>query len=205
MARGSGGSAFGAAAFLPARSLVSRAARGLLILLLVPALSGWSVKGTQVARSYYKLSGHDHGELVASIRRNGPKAGSAYGMGIIDFFPRYETQSRHGLCRISRADTGLKISLRLPRWDATPGAPPRIANFASYFVRTIEAHEMQHVRIAERYARQITAGLLGLKPEPSCWSLRAKARELIGRLKKNHAAAQRGFDDRTRKQIRRLI
>lgn len=157
-----------------------------------------------IRRSYYTVSGNSHAEIVASVKRNGPRNGFAYGIGFIDFLPRYGTALRDGLCRVDRAEVGLRIHLRLPRWDGG-GAPRTAARIATRFVRAIERHEMQHAAIARRYAARMKALLARLSPEQSCWMLRARAEETLARLKKEHAAAQRAFDVRTNRQIKRLL
>ncbi len=172
----------------------------------VPLLGGWA-KGSEVevVSRYYSIHGANHAELVASVRRNGPKGGQAYGIGYIDFFPRYRTASAAGGCRIAEAEVGLRIELELPRWDGARDGPSRIANFARRFARAIEAHEMEHVRIARHYARRMRTELLRLKADASCWSLASRAEDLIRDMKKRHVESQKAFDRRVRKQIKRLL
>lgn len=176
-----------------------------ILLIAIPTLSGFAVKGVKVEKSYYKISGKSYGELVKTVRRNGPRAGRAYGLGIIDFFPSYEIRRIDGQCRIVSAEVGLRVKLRLPKWHGETGTPRKIVRVARRFERVIDAHEAQHVRIAKRYARLMRHRLLKLGAEKSCWTLRTKSRELIKQLKRQHIAAHKRFDNRTRKQIRRLL
>lgn len=173
---------------------------------IVPLLGGWA-KGSdvEIVSRYYSIHGASHAELVASVRRNGPKGGQAYGIGYIDFFPRYRTEPGAGGCRIVRPEVGLRIVLELPRWDSDKGGPPRIAGFARRFARAIEAHEMEHVRIARSYAARMRTALARLKPDASCWSLASRAAKLIGDLKMRHVESQGAFDRRVNKQIKRLL
>ena len=159
----------------------------------------------RMTTTYYKVSGNTHAEIRASVRRNGPRGGFAYGIGYIDFLPSYKVRADSGLCRIAEAEVGLKVDLQLPKWEDPGGAKPAARNFATHFVRTIEAHEMQHVAIARSYARTMAQRLRKLSSNDGCWSLRTEARRLIDDLKAAHRAAQRAFDDRTRNQIRRLL
>lgn len=172
----------------------------------VPLFGGW-VKGSnvEIVSRYYSIHGASHAELVASVRRNGPKGGRAYGIGYIDFFPRYRTEPGADGCRIVEADVGLRVELELPRWEGVEGGSAKIANLARRFARAIEAHEMEHVRIARSYAGRMRTALLRLKPDTSCWSLRSRAEDLIGDLKKRHIESQKAFDRRVNKQIRRLL
>jgi predicted secreted Zn-dependent protease len=173
--------------------------------LVVPLLSGWKVTGTNIRYAYYPVSGKSHTEIVRSVRRFAPKRGFAYGMGFIDFHPDYDMSSKNGECRVTRADTGLRILLKLPEWKGPDDAPRSAVRLGRHFERSIKSHEMQHVRIAERYAGQMSRELKRLKPAKNCWSLRRDAHELIKRIKKQHIAAQNAFDRRTLKQIRRLL
>ncbi|MCB1452102.1 MAG: DUF922 domain-containing protein, partial [Rhizobiaceae bacterium] len=101
--------------------------------------------------------------------------------------------------------TGLSITLKLPEWKGPKDAPRSAARLGRHFERVIKQHELQHVKIAERYARKISSDLKKLKPEKSCWTMRSKAHDLIKVIKKQHINAQRAFDRRTLKQIKRLL
>lgn len=176
-----------------------------LLIAALPALSGYTVKGVEVEKSYYRIYGKNHGELLTSVRRHGPRAGRAYGLGIIDFFPDYQVRRVDAKCRVTEASVGLRVQLKLPQWHGGTGTPRSVARTARRFERVINAHEMQHVAIAKRYARLMAQRLKKLPAEQSCWALRSRAREAIALLKRQHIAAQRQFDNRTRKQIKRLL
>ncbi len=175
------------------------------VALLVPALAAWGATGTRIDTTYYKIGGRSHAELLASIKRNGPRNGFAYGMGIIEFFPHFTTAIRDGLCRIEKVETAMTVYLRLPKWNGPRDAPRSVIRTAAYFERVIRAHEMQHVAIAKVYQRRFDSSLRRMSPDQSCWTLRREAYALVIRIKKQHVAAQRAFDNRTRKQIKRLI
>ncbi|MBO6717453.1 MAG: DUF922 domain-containing protein [Rhizobiaceae bacterium] len=188
------------------RNAAMRIAVALIIAALtVPLLSGWRVTGTNVRYAYYPVSGRNHAEIVRSVRRFAPRNGYAYGMGFIDFHPDYDVTSRRGECRITRADTGLSIHLKLPEWRGPDDAPASAVRLGRRFERSIRDHEMQHVRIAERYARQMSRSLMGIKGQENCWALRREARDVIASVKRAHLAAQKAFDRRTLRQIRRLL
>lgn len=176
-----------------------------VLLAAVPALAGFTVKGVKIEKSYYRISGQSHGELVKTVRRNAPRSGRAYGLGIIDFYPKYRTRRVDGECHIANVEVGLRVQLRLPQWHGETGTPRRVARIARRFERVIDAHEMHHVKIAKRYAKLMQQRLRKLPREKSCWTLRSRAREVIRKLKRQHIAAHKRFDNRTRKQIRRLL
>jgi predicted secreted Zn-dependent protease len=196
--------------FLPSRDGGPRTRRAFVriaaLAACIPLFGGWA-KGShvEIVSRYYSIHGASHAELVASVRRNGPKGGRAYGIGYIDFFPRYRTEPGIAGCRIVEAEVGLRVELELPRWDGAEGGPAKVANFGRRFARAIEAHEMEHVRIARSYAGRMRSALLRLKPDASCWSLSSRAEELIGNLKKRHVESQKAFDRRVNKQIKRLL
>ena len=79
---------------------------------------------------------------------------------------------------------------------------PRIA---LRFERVIDAHERHHVKIAERYARLMERRLKKLKADKSCWTVRARAGEVLADLKKRHIQAQKRFDRKSYRQISRLL
>lgn len=168
------------------------------------ALGGGASAETRIDMNYYAISGRSHAELVGSVRRHGP-GGFAYGLGIIDFYPSFDTGWRGGKCRIVAAETGLTVSLRLPEWRGPADAPGRVVRTARRFVNAVRGHEMRHVDIARRYQRAMTTRLLKLPAAANCWRLAADARRLIERLKADHRAAQRLFDARSHRQIRRWL
>ena len=85
--------------------------------------SGVSVSATDLRISYYEISGTSHAELVRAVRHRGPRAGTAYGIAFIDFLPRYRTSRDDGLCRLGKVTVGLRVRMRLPKWDRKAGAP----------------------------------------------------------------------------------
>lgn len=99
----------------------------------------------------------------------------------------------------------LSIHLKLPEWKGPNDAPRAAVRLGRHFERAIRSHELQHVKIAERYARAMSAELRRLKPEKDCWALRGKANDLIRKVKAQHLASQKAFDRRTFKQIKRLL
>lgn len=177
----------------------------LTAVLAVPVLAGWRITGTKIRYAYYPVSGKNHAEILRSVRRFAPRAGRAYGIGFIDFYPDYDFSAKSGACRVTRADTGLSIQLKLPEWKGPNDAPRAAVRLGRHFERSIRQHELQHVKIAESYARRMSRELLKLKPEESCWGLRRKAGDLIKRVKQHHINAQKAFDRRTFKQIKRLL
>ncbi|MEO9615257.1 MAG: DUF922 domain-containing protein [Nitratireductor sp.] len=179
-------------------------AAALLLGAIAPS-AGWAGDETRITRRYYAISGQSRAELVASVRRNAPRAGSAYGIGFIDFDPRYTFTPHARGCRVDKATVGLRIVLRLPRWNGAKDAPRSVRRLAARFERAITAHEMQHVRIAKRHARRMARQIAGLKPAENCWRLRQTAQALIARHNKAHRASQAAFDRRTRKAIKRLL
>lgn len=183
----------------PTRRIAAIAA----LVLALPLAMGWKITGTRVEERPYPIAGRTHAELVGSVRRHGPMG--AYGVGIIDFHPHFETAARNGRCVVSSAETGLTVQLRIPEWRGDKAAPARVQRVARNFQRAVRAHELQHVAIAKRYQSAMTAALRRLKPADNCWKLRTAARELIAAIKKQHLGAQRAFDRRTLKQIRRLL
>jgi predicted secreted Zn-dependent protease len=168
-------------------------------------LTAWTPDPLRIEKSHYTIHATSRADLLNAVRRSGPRAGTAYGLATIDFHPRIRTERSGTKCRIVSVKVGLSIWMRLPRWDRTRKAPATVSRVALAFERAVEAHEMQHVAIARAHARNMERRLSTLSSDPSCWRLRARADRLIAELKRAHAVAQRRFDDRTRRQIKRLL
>lgn len=179
----------------------------------VVALAGWLAGQASFAlaahlhidRSYYRISGQNRQEIKASVRMAGPKGGSAYGLSAIDFLPQWKTRSDGPVCRIVRADVGLRIAMRLPRWQARFGSSGKPPTAARHFVAAVERHEMGHVSIARRYAADMARRLSKLSSKEGCRALHRAAGEMIAAMKQRHRAAHRAYDNRTRRGIKRLL
>jgi predicted secreted Zn-dependent protease len=167
--------------------------------------AGFGKVETRIDIDGYPISGRTHAELVSSVKSHAPMEGRVYGIGFIDFDPRFETKSDKGMCRVASADTGLRVSLRVPEWRGASDAPKGVARVARDFERAVRAHEMHHVAIAKSWQRRISAALKGMKAAKSCYELRDRADELIRRLKAQHRDAQRAFDKRTYRKLARLL
>lgn len=170
------------------------------------AAGGWTVTGTVVETSHYLVSARSHAEFVSAVRRAAPRSGTAFGHAIIDFFPTYLTMPAQGKgCRVGKVEVGLRIQLRVPKWRPASGTPKSVARRGRHFERTILAHEQHHVAIAKRFAVRMRTALGKMKTDGDCWQLRREANERIARLKKQHLAAQKAFDKRSYRQMKRLL
>ncbi len=184
-----------------------RAAIGRLsaIVFAIPLLAGWQEGDTKIHYTYYPVSGKNHAEIASSVRRFAPKAGRAYGIGFLHFDPRYDMRMKDGKCRVVSTRTKLTIKLKLPEWKGPDDAPRSAVRLGKHFAKSIRRHEMDHVKIAERYARKMSRDLARLKPAEDCWKLGAKARDLLKQINAQHMASQRAYDNRTRRQLKRLL
>jgi predicted secreted Zn-dependent protease len=181
------------------------AAKLLGVALAVFVTGGFGPVETRIDIDPYPISGKTRGQLVDSVKMHGPMGGRVYGIGFIDFDPRFQTKSDKGLCRVTSAETGLRVNLRVPEWRGGPEAPKGIARVARNFERVVRAHEMQHVAIARSWQKRMTSMLKALKADKDCYALRNRADESIRRLKAQHRDAQRAFDKRTYRQLARLL
>lgn len=103
-------------------------------------------------------------------------------------------EERDGRCRITASRTRLQMEITLPRLNTTDAAVRR--RFGQYLF-ALRAHEMEHVSIARRYAREIDEGILRLPQMPSCSALSGAADTLGRRLIAEAAEAEREMDRRT--------
>lgn len=176
-------------------------------------LAGWLAGQASLAlaahlhidRNYYRISGQNRQEIKASVRMSGPKGGTAYGLSVIDFLPRWRTRADGATCQIVDVDVGLRIAMRLPKWHGGVAGAGAVPPPARRFVSAIERHEMGHVAIARRYARDIAGRLSRLSSDRGCWPLQREASALIADMKRRHLHAHRVYDERTRRGIRRLL
>lgn len=185
-----------------------RAREGRLALagIIVVTTGGAAAAGeVAVTTSHYGFTGVSKSDIKASVSRNGPNGGTAWGQSIIDFAPEWRTEEQNGICRLTGVRVGLTVSMKLPQWRPGFGKPAIVPAHARRFMSGIERHENGHVAIARRYAAELTRRLSVLRSSDGCWPLRSMANAEREAIKPRHLAAHRAYDARTRMVLKALL
>ena len=177
----------------------------LLALLAMAILSGCAVTGTKIDKRTYAVYGETRAELKRDIRRRGPKGGSAYGLAVITFYPRYTVAQKGKVCRVTSAEVGMHAILTEPSWRGSKPARGSVARTWKRFSNYVRYHEAAHARIAKTHARRMKVTISKMSSSKGCADLRRKIDKRIKVMKRRHLAAQHGFDDREKRRIKNLI
>jgi predicted secreted Zn-dependent protease len=150
---------------------------------------------------YYDVTGATAREVRASLNREGPISGNddkRYD-AVCRWNVAWKFQYRrgNGSCGIESATTEVKITITFPRLktDETTSAS-LVKAFASYSEKLM-VHEKGHAQNAIDTAQKIEAGILALRPEPTCDAMRTAANALGQTFIKAANQADIDYDRRT--------
>ncbi len=152
-----------------------------------------------VAYVYYDAHGSTPEELHASLRNNGPSTGGATyfaatssqtGFG-------YKTEEQNGRCRLTDVGVTVKISMLLPLWGERDRAPEPLRRAWDEFLDRLLLHEGGHVRITDRFSRDLYNGLKTLTAN-SCNLLDSQSKAFIDDLSRRQDEANSAYDLETR-------
>ena len=127
--------------------------------------------------TYYDIHGSTARELVAEMRKLGPKTSSG---GI--FFGETQSPLRWDwrlhtdgpMCSTTSVNVYVRSEITLPRWTPPSGAPPDLVAQWKQFIVALETHEIGHKDISGRGARDVLTALRRLTVSCSTFSAEAK-------------------------------
>lgn len=162
---------------------------------------------TQVSTSYYDVRGTTAEDIDRDIRAKGPLKGHALALAAIQFEPVsiLQRETDKG-CHFEAAKFRVKAAITLPRWTDRLKSPDRDLRRAwqglSDYARW---HEDMHVRIAERFASQLSRDIEAIEPQKTCDRLDRTAKTIVDRNARSHDKAQNAFDRAEQKRLQQLI
>lgn len=180
-----------------------RAARSAYLVALLAALAATTPSAlarpvVRVTIEEYVVDGRTGAELMAEIRRKGPRHGimtramaqTRYGLAFdLDAAPR------RGQCRVLRAEVRLDITYHYPRL-ARPLSPAMQKRWQA-FLAGVRRHEEGHGDLARRMAAEVERALLRMA-EPggreACAIIRQKAPRLAERIFERYETMQKRYD-----------
>lgn len=109
----------------------------------------------------YEVNGDTVGELVASIRENGPRV-EDHGFGASTRWSvrwSYSYGRRGAECRVTRADVELEVVVTSPIWLAEPDVSAELIDTWTAFTVALDAHEAGHREHGVEAAREVRDAL----------------------------------------------
>lgn len=152
----------------------------------------------QVARRRHAVAGRTARQLRGSLGREGRRIEGETAPAWTDWKVNvgYEYRRQEDRCRLTSPDVEVRITVHLPRWVDSAGAPRRLRERWRRDLRAMERHEEGHVRLARRAGRRVHRALADLPGGP-CDRLRARADSAAAAVLGEARAAQRRYDDVT--------
>ena len=132
--------------------------------------------------NYYDVTGATAREVRASLNREGPISGNdgkrydAVCRWNVSW--KFQYRRGNGSCGIEPASTEVKITITFPRLKTDETTSASLVKAFASFAEKLMLHEKGHAQNAIDTARKIEAGILALRPEPTCDALRNAANDL---------------------------
>jgi len=149
--------------------------------------------------AYYDVHGRTAAELVAEMRRLGPKSatgGSFFGEARSPMQWNWRTRPDGSMCYATDVRIRVTALITLPRWTPPPDAPPTLVAQWKQFLDGLERHEVGHKDISGRAARDIQQRLGGLRT--FCSSFATDARQITDAIVARSRDEQTRYDAATR-------
>jgi predicted secreted Zn-dependent protease len=127
--------------------------------------------------TYYDIHGSTARELVAEMRKLGPKtAGGGIFFGETQSPLRWDWRLHTDgpVCSTTSVNVYVRSEITLPRWTPPSGAPPDLVAQWKQFIAALETHEIGHKDISGRGARDVLTALRRLTVSCSTFSSEAK-------------------------------
>ncbi|HEX2080540.1 MAG TPA: DUF922 domain-containing protein [Longimicrobium sp.] len=144
---------------------------------------------------FYDVEGATARELSASIRRARPS--SQPGIGHTTWNVTWRAEWDGNPCRVLRANVRATIVVSMPRWNAPPGAPPRLVESWSRMMHALSVHEAGHVEYALAAERALHRALLRVTA-PSCSLMAQRTSQVAESVLEEARMNNQRYDRRTR-------
>lgn len=149
--------------------------------------------------TYYDVHGTTARELVAEMRRLGPKTetGASF-FGETHSPLRWDWKTRHDgpNCTVNDVNVYVRSEITLPRWTPPSDAPPALVEQWKQFLTALETHEIGHKDISGRAARDVLTAIRRLNT--SCVSFSAEAKRVTDGIVTRLRVEQAEYDAQTR-------
>jgi len=164
---------------------------------------GSSAAEPQVKRNivYYDVSSSTPQAIRAELDRLGPihaadkRRFDATTRWHVKWTYRYRNVGQD--CAIARVSTTVDVTITMPRLKADSPRPQAVARAFEEFSEKLMQHEEGHAQIGIDAAKRIEAGMLDLKPHPTCDALGRAANALGQSLIKEANQKDAEYDART--------
>ena len=149
---------------------------------------------------YYNVRGNSAQELRTQLNKFGVKGsdGKTYRANTNwNVSWRYVPRSNSANCRITSANTTVRIKFTFPKWIDRSSAPEELRQKWDEYIVALIKHERRHRDIAVEAAVQIERAIAGMKPRATCDGLKRDVDAMGHRLVEDCRKRQSEYDART--------
>jgi len=166
-----------------------------------PNAAGGGLEGgaiIHVSEQRYAVSGATEGEILGSMRANGPSTNGSSFFGLTGSESSFQLQPRMDgeSCVAEDVRVELAVTITLPEWEPVSDVPYELQRDWSRFSTALKRHEDGHRQIAADGATATRDALQGLR-RASCQQVDADARQLARRIADQTEAEHNRYDDAT--------
>jgi len=176
----------------------------LALLLLAPTAAAQSGASGRVERHaevrQYAVEGATLEEVTRSLHANAPRDADGarfYALTQWTYNAEYVWVERDTGCRAEDVVVRVATTITMPRWTPPRVTPAGLVEAWNRFVRSLEAHEREHQRLAEEGAEAIRWEIVSLRLQ-TCSGAEARAQHAVARVVETTNRRNREYDERTR-------
>jgi predicted secreted Zn-dependent protease len=149
--------------------------------------------------TYYDVHGTTPRELVADMRRLGPKTadgGVFFGETHSPLRWTWRTHVDGAVCSVTSAEVYVRSEIRMPRWTPPSDAPAELVAEWNQFIAALETHEIGHKDISARGARDVLTALR--RVSTGCSFVSTDAKRVTDGIMARLRVEQQAYDASTR-------
>lgn len=153
---------------------------------------------------YFDVYGNTWPELSESVRKLGPVRDHdwddetithVWGATYYGYRVSWSWWPRDGWCEIGRVKVRWRPTVVLPQWDPPPDASPELRTRWRNVVKSIYAHEMEHVRILNAAGREMRRRVSRIGHVPRCEALERVVLRIRDEVIEEYDVMHEIFDD----------
>jgi predicted secreted Zn-dependent protease len=150
--------------------------------------------------AFYNIFPNSTVELSKEMRKRSPikrdgKAFDAYTEWHVEW--NYRWNKKDGMCVITKVNTSLDVTYRLPRIAKNHPAPPNVRQAFKNYSAALFKHEKNHMKSGLNAAREVEKALLNLGSFETCDQLEASANTLGNDIVHKYNELDKEYDRKT--------
>ena len=157
-----------------------------------------AVTHVSVKKTYYPISGENGADAYSSFKKNGPSLHGQRALAMthspITWAIKTTFDKENSQCRVSKAETWLKVTYTYPKWKSRAKASKSMRDSWDRYFSYLEKHEKTHKKIAYKAAKKMARRMAKLQAQSSCALLNVQAKRIYQQELKISRKQQKAYD-----------